>query len=381
MRIAGRRCVPTEGPGFQGILPRTACVPGNRRGLVARSATCETRAWGGSIPTPPGPGPNRNHDDDGEHALKENPVKRALRAGKPQIGTWLTLGSVAAARFMARVGLPWLTVDMEHTHTDIQTAGLHVRRDRRRRLRPAGPHPHRQARVHQDGPRLRRHGDRRADGHGRRRGPGDRRGDQVSARAATGPSAAACTRSTSAPRPRNTTAAPTTRSSSSSRPSTSRPSKIADEIYSVPGIDAVFVGPNDLNYSMRSADGTFPEQGDVRGDPHPHPRGGQAQRRPVRAPRVLRRRRPPPRPRRLAVHRRQQRAEDDARRCRRPHEAGQRRAPIPRIWRSIESDLAMAPDQSRRPARGCGSSPARMTVSGSCAQSSRLNSSSDSGPR
>ena len=54
--------------------------------------------------------------------MKENPVKRALRAGKPQIGTWLTLGSIAAARFMARAGFPWLTVDMEHTHTDIQTA-------------------------------------------------------------------------------------------------------------------------------------------------------------------------------------------------------------------------------------------------------------------
>jgi 4-hydroxy-2-oxoheptanedioate aldolase len=54
--------------------------------------------------------------------LKENPVKRALRAGRPQIGTWLSLGSIAAARFMARAGFPWLTVDMEHTHTDIQTA-------------------------------------------------------------------------------------------------------------------------------------------------------------------------------------------------------------------------------------------------------------------
>ena len=49
---------------------------------------------------------------------------RALQAGKPQIGTWLSLGSVAAARFMARSGFPWLTVDMEHTHTDIQTAAL-----------------------------------------------------------------------------------------------------------------------------------------------------------------------------------------------------------------------------------------------------------------
>ena len=56
--------------------------------------------------------------------MKTNPVKAALRAGRPQIGTWLSLGSVVAARFMARVGLPWLTVDMEHTHTDIQTAAL-----------------------------------------------------------------------------------------------------------------------------------------------------------------------------------------------------------------------------------------------------------------
>ena len=56
--------------------------------------------------------------------MKPNPVKRALQAGQPQIGTWLSLGSVFAARFLARTGLPWLTVDMEHTHTDIQTAAL-----------------------------------------------------------------------------------------------------------------------------------------------------------------------------------------------------------------------------------------------------------------
>src|SRR5262245_52324682 len=60
----------------------------------------------------------------GGKALKPNPVKRALREGKPSIGTWLSLGSVVASRFMARVGFPWLTVDMEHTHTDIQTAAL-----------------------------------------------------------------------------------------------------------------------------------------------------------------------------------------------------------------------------------------------------------------
>jgi 4-hydroxy-2-oxoheptanedioate aldolase len=34
--------------------------------------------------------------------------------------------------------------------------------------------------------------------------------------------------------------------------------EIADEIYSVPGLDAVFVGPNDLSFSMKAADGSPP---------------------------------------------------------------------------------------------------------------------------
>jgi len=56
--------------------------------------------------------------------VKTNPIKQALREGRPQVGTWLSLGSVVAARFLARSGLPWLTVDMEHTQTDIQAAAL-----------------------------------------------------------------------------------------------------------------------------------------------------------------------------------------------------------------------------------------------------------------
>jgi 4-hydroxy-2-oxoheptanedioate aldolase len=50
--------------------------------------------------------------------MKKNPVKAALRAGKPQVGTWLSLGSTFAARLMARVGFPWLTVDLEHSPID-----------------------------------------------------------------------------------------------------------------------------------------------------------------------------------------------------------------------------------------------------------------------
>lgn len=55
-------------------------------------------------------------------SVKTNGVKKALHEGRPQVGTWLSLGSVVAARFLARTGLPWLTVDIEHSHTDIQTA-------------------------------------------------------------------------------------------------------------------------------------------------------------------------------------------------------------------------------------------------------------------
>jgi len=54
--------------------------------------------------------------------MKRNPVKAALRAGQPQVGTWLSLGSLYATRVMARVGFPWLTVDMEHSPIDIQQA-------------------------------------------------------------------------------------------------------------------------------------------------------------------------------------------------------------------------------------------------------------------
>lgn len=56
--------------------------------------------------------------------MKKNPVKAALAAGQPQVGTWLSFGDVFTARLMARVGFPWLTVDLEHSPIDWQTASL-----------------------------------------------------------------------------------------------------------------------------------------------------------------------------------------------------------------------------------------------------------------
>src|SRR5215470_2449495 len=54
--------------------------------------------------------------------MKPNSVKRALKEGKPSVGTWLSLASITAARFMARAGFAWLTVDIEHSLVDWETA-------------------------------------------------------------------------------------------------------------------------------------------------------------------------------------------------------------------------------------------------------------------
>src|ERR1700730_12132761 len=54
--------------------------------------------------------------------MRTNTVKQTLKAGKPSVGTWLSLGSITASRFLARAGLDWLTVDIEHSLVDWETA-------------------------------------------------------------------------------------------------------------------------------------------------------------------------------------------------------------------------------------------------------------------
>lgn len=53
--------------------------------------------------------------------MRTNTVKRLLREGKPVVGTWLSLGSITAARFLARVGFDYLTVDVEHSLANVET--------------------------------------------------------------------------------------------------------------------------------------------------------------------------------------------------------------------------------------------------------------------
>lgn len=54
--------------------------------------------------------------------MRANPVKKALKAGQPAVGTWLSLASITASRFLARAGFAWLTVDIEHSLVDWETA-------------------------------------------------------------------------------------------------------------------------------------------------------------------------------------------------------------------------------------------------------------------
>jgi 4-hydroxy-2-oxoheptanedioate aldolase len=50
--------------------------------------------------------------------MKTNPVKQKLHSGQPSFGTWLTLGDLYATRVLARMGWDWLTLDIEHSAID-----------------------------------------------------------------------------------------------------------------------------------------------------------------------------------------------------------------------------------------------------------------------
>lgn len=56
--------------------------------------------------------------------MRTNPVKRKLQAGEPSFGTWLSLGDLYATRVLARMGFDWLTLDMEHSAIDWSQAAM-----------------------------------------------------------------------------------------------------------------------------------------------------------------------------------------------------------------------------------------------------------------
>jgi 4-hydroxy-2-oxoheptanedioate aldolase len=55
--------------------------------------------------------------------MRINHVRDRLRRGEPSIGTWLSLPSPEAAEFISTTGFDWLVVDTEHNAIDIRTLG------------------------------------------------------------------------------------------------------------------------------------------------------------------------------------------------------------------------------------------------------------------
>jgi 4-hydroxy-2-oxoheptanedioate aldolase len=54
--------------------------------------------------------------------MKANPVKSKLREGQPTFGTWMSTDNLTVARLLARLGFDWLTLDLEHSPTDWREA-------------------------------------------------------------------------------------------------------------------------------------------------------------------------------------------------------------------------------------------------------------------
>lgn len=54
--------------------------------------------------------------------MRSNYVRHKLKKGEASIGTWLTLPDTTAAALMARTGFDWLTVELEHSPVTFETA-------------------------------------------------------------------------------------------------------------------------------------------------------------------------------------------------------------------------------------------------------------------
>src|SRR5260221_1501022 len=56
--------------------------------------------------------------------MKTNHVRHKLKRGEPSVGTWLVLPDPMSAQLMARAGFDWLTVELEHSPTSFESAAV-----------------------------------------------------------------------------------------------------------------------------------------------------------------------------------------------------------------------------------------------------------------
>ena len=189
--------------------------------------------------------------------MKTNPVKAALAAGQPQVGTWLSFCDVFTARLMAKTGFPWLTVDLEHSPIDWQMASLMFAV-----IADAGCVP--LARVPRgDHDLIKRVLDGGACGVVI---PMVNTVEQAKIAIAAAKYPPQGNRSIGGSIPAQNFQTPTGEYYRRANDEilvilqTESPEGVdnAEAIYSLPGVDAIFVGPNDLFWQMKKPDGTEP---------------------------------------------------------------------------------------------------------------------------
>jgi 4-hydroxy-2-oxoheptanedioate aldolase len=189
--------------------------------------------------------------------MRKNRVKQKLQAGEPTYGSWLSLGDLYATRVLARMGFDWLTLDIEHSAIDwsqatsifgaIADAGcIPLARV------PEGTHHYikrvldagawgivvpmvdtvEQARVAIAAAKYPPTGNRSVGGGMHAMNFDASAGDYY----AQANDEILVVLQTESP----------------------QGVANAEEIYALPGCDAIFIGPNDLRFQMRAPDGTFP---------------------------------------------------------------------------------------------------------------------------
>jgi 4-hydroxy-2-oxoheptanedioate aldolase len=189
--------------------------------------------------------------------MKKTYVKEKLRRGEVSYGTWLSLGDLYATRVLARMGFDWLTLDIEHSAIDWSQAAMIFAA-----IADAGCVP--LARVPEGNHHLIK---RVLDGGAM--GivvPMVDTVEQAKAAIAAAYYPPVGNRSVGGGMHAmnfGTGAGEYYQQANDNilvvlQTESPRGVANAEAIYSLPGVDAIFIGPNDLRFQMRMPDGTFP---------------------------------------------------------------------------------------------------------------------------
>lgn len=189
--------------------------------------------------------------------MRTNTIKKKLSRGQPTLGTWLTMGHLHASRVLARCGFDWLTLDVEHAPYDWREISALVAS-----IADAGCSP--LIRVPEGSHTwIKRALD--AGAHGIVVPMVDTVQQAKDAIAATKYPPAGNRSSGGGMHNLNFNCSTEEYYEKANDEivvilQTESPLGVenAKDIYALPGCDAIFVGPNDLKFQMRSPDGSFP---------------------------------------------------------------------------------------------------------------------------